>query len=100
MIGGAPAGAPFSIYMGERMPKPFMTYEQQIQKFRDKNQYVVRRDFIAVVLAFRYLLPVISKFPVITYLVFFTAQTARNTISNEMHDHNIFILVFVYDLKS
>ena len=86
MIGGAPAGAPFSIYMGERMPKPFMTYEQQIQKLRDKNQYVVRRDFIAVVLAFRYLLPVISNFPMITYLVFWDFhRTGKRLLPTERY---------------
>lgn len=37
VTGGAPAGAPFFIPGGILMPKPFMTYAQQIQKMKDKH---------------------------------------------------------------
>ena len=37
VTGGAPAGAPFFIPGGILVPKPFMTYAQQIQKMKDKH---------------------------------------------------------------
>lgn len=37
VTGGAPAGAPFFIPEVILMPKPFMTYAQQIQKMKDKH---------------------------------------------------------------
>ena len=55
VTGGVPAGTPFyfknmSSYLllavagGVPMPKPFMTYDQQIQKLRDKHLIVADED--------------------------------------------------------
>ena len=37
VTGGVPAGTPFFVTEGDDMPKPFMTYDQQLQKMRDKH---------------------------------------------------------------
>lgn len=42
--GGVPAGTPFFITEGDDMAKPFMTYDQQLQKMRDKHLIIADDD--------------------------------------------------------
>lgn len=44
VTGGVPAGTPFFVTEGDDMPKPFMTYDQQLQKMRDKHLIISDGD--------------------------------------------------------
>lgn len=44
VTGGVPAGTPFFVTEGDDMPKPFMTYDQQLQKMRDKHLIISDED--------------------------------------------------------
>lgn len=52
VIGGVSAEAPFTFIGVMLMPKPFMTYEQQLQKLKDKHLFVPNDDVAKEILRY------------------------------------------------